>query len=118
MLKEDEPLYWISRATGQLEVLLFLSQNGATPKTRLSKSVLSAMDTLDRTIAILEMAGLVASVTAGSFPFRKTYSLTPLGHQLVSAPITRWRTILQTRRASLATSVPSRPRVLRERNSR
>jgi DNA-binding HxlR family transcriptional regulator len=97
VMKEDEPLYLIGRATGQLEILLYLYRHGPTNKTRLGRSSVRSMDTVDRTLTILLRSGLVKCEVGTGFPFSKTYELTADGKRLVAAPITEWRTILSSR---------------------
>jgi DNA-binding HxlR family transcriptional regulator len=96
-MKEDEPLYLVGRATGQLEILEYLARNGPTTKTRLGRSLVPSMDTVDRTLHVLESTGLVLCHCKSEFPFSKTYELTALGGRLVSTPITQWRNLFKFR---------------------
>lgn len=94
-MKDHKPLGTLGRATGQLEILLYLYRNGPTPVSRFGRELEPTMDTLNRTLEVLAAECLVRYSKSSAFPFSKKYELTELGRRLVSAPMTEWETLLE-----------------------
>lgn len=90
----DVSVYEMERATGSLEVLIYLFLNGSSSKTKVFEALEPSHETLARTIAVLKKLNLVSVVNETSFPYRQLCRLTESGRRVVESPVYDWPGLL------------------------
>jgi len=84
----------LERATGSLEILIYLYIHGPSSKTQLSKGVEPTFETVLRTLDTLKLFGIVSVKLESRFPFREVCALTSAGLILANTPIWKWPSLL------------------------
>jgi hypothetical protein len=80
---------------GSLEAMLYLSERTKSSKGAIYQALCPNGQTLDRCLDSLIRLGLVNESRQSAFPFRKSYSLSKRGAQLVCSPLAYWPGLLQ-----------------------
>jgi DNA-binding HxlR family transcriptional regulator len=107
----------LDKKAGTIEILVSLYTGGDRRMTELARSIHLDRGTIARAVSVLEQLHLVTLDDPRRFPFAREVRLTPLGRQLVRAPVLEWPSILFE--AELGGSQgPPRPSPSRRRSSR
>jgi DNA-binding HxlR family transcriptional regulator len=78
---------------GALVLLYFLYHAESASKCRMRQSLRPGQKALEHSLERLQRLGLVRYSQRRSFPFTKSYRLTPSGRALVEAPVSAWSAV-------------------------